>query len=71
MKPISLCARAIQNSSKPDDIVLDMFAGSGSTLMAAEQTNRICYVMEYDPVYVDVIIKRWEIFTGKKAVKLS
>lgn len=71
MKPIALCARAIQNSSKSDDIVLDLFAGSGSTLMAAEQTNRICYAMEYDPIYVDVIIKRWETFTGKKAVKLS
>lgn len=71
MKPIILCARAIQNSSKPDDIVLDLFAGSGSTLMAAEQTNRICYAMEYDPVYVDVIIKRWETFSGQKAVKLS
>lgn len=71
MKPIILCARAIQNSSKPDDIVLDLFGGSGSTLMAAEQTNRICYLMEYDPIYVDVIIKRWETLTGKKAVKLS
>ena len=71
MKPIPLCARAIQNSSRPQEIVLDSFGGSGSTLMAAEQTNRICYVMEYDPIYVDVIIRRWEEFTGQTAVKLS
>jgi DNA modification methylase len=71
MKPIPLCARAIQNSSRPQEIALDSFGGSGSTLMAAEQTNRICYVMEFDPIYVDVIIRRWEKFTGKIAIKLS
>jgi DNA modification methylase len=70
MKPIPLCARAIQNSSRPQEIVLDSFGGSGSTLMAAEQTNRVCYTMELDPIYVDVIIKRWEAYTGQKAVKL-
>jgi len=71
MKPIPLCTRAIQNSSRPEESVLDLFGGSGSTLMAAEQTGRICYTMELDPVYVDVIIRRWEQFTGKTAVKVS
>jgi len=67
MKPISLCARAIRNSSKPNDRVLDPFGGSGSTLIACEQTGRICHTMEYDPVYAEVIIRRWEGFTGQKA----
>ncbi|MCE2506729.1 MAG: site-specific DNA-methyltransferase [Nitrosopumilaceae archaeon] len=66
-KPIELSKKAIQNSSRKGDILLDPFCGSGSTLMACEQTNRICYGMELDPAYVDVIIKRWEQFTGKKA----
>lgn len=70
MKPIGLCARAIQNSSRPGEIAADFFGGSGSTLMAAEQTNRIAYLMEIDPVYCDVIIKRWEEFTGHKAIRL-
>lgn len=69
MKPVSICARAIQNSSEPGDRVLDPFGGSGSTLLACEQTDRICYMMEYDPVYAEVIIRRWEAFTGQKAVK--
>lgn len=67
MKPLALVARAIYNSSKGQDIVLDLFGGSGSTLMACEQTNRICYMMELDPVYCDVIVKRYEKHTGKKA----
>lgn len=71
MKPIPLCARAIQNSSKPNEIVLDLFGGSGSTLIAAEQAGRRCYTMEFDPIYTDVIIKRWEKLTGKKALKIS
>lgn len=71
MKPVPLVARAIQNSSKSGDIVLDMFLGSGSTLIAAEQTGRICYGLEFDPVYCDVIVKRWEQFTGQKAVRMS
>lgn len=71
MKPIALCARAIQNSSKPGERVLDPFGGSGSTLMACEQTGRACRTMEYDPVYAEVIIRRWEEFTGQKAIKLS
>jgi DNA modification methylase len=65
MKPISLCARAIQNSSKQEEIVLDLFGGSGSTLMAAEQIGRSCYMMELDPKYCDVIVRRWEGFTGQ------
>ena len=67
MKPLKLCAKAINNSSKIDDIVVDTFGGSGSTLMAAEQLDRKCFTMELDPVYVDVIIRRWEEFTGQKA----
>ena len=67
MKPIKLCARAIENSSKDGDIALDVFGGSGSTLIACEQLNRICYMMELDEKYVDVIINRWETLTGEKA----
>jgi DNA modification methylase len=70
MKPIELVARAIRNSSKKGNIVLDTFGGSGSTLIACEQLDRACYTMELDPVYVDVIIERWEQFTGQKAVLL-
>lgn len=70
MKPIRLCARAIHNSSKANDIVADFFGGSGSTLIASEQADRSCYAMEIDPVYCDVIIRRWEEFTGEKATKL-
>ena len=70
-KPIKVPARAISNSSNIDGKVLDLFGGSGSTLIACEQLNRKCYMMELDPKYVDVIIKRWEEFTGKKAVKLN
>ena len=67
MKPIPLFDYQIKNSSKTDDIVLDLFGGSGTTLMACEQNERNAYLMEYDPRYVDVIIDRWEKFTGKKA----
>ncbi|NCB28128.1 MAG: site-specific DNA-methyltransferase, partial [Bacteroidia bacterium] len=67
MKPVAIPSRAIQNSSKIGDIVLDLFGGSGSTLIACEQLNRTCYMMELDPKYCDVIIKRWEDFTGQKA----
>ena len=70
-KPIKVPARAISNSSNIDGKVLDLFGGSGSTLIACEQLNRKCYMMELDPKYIDVIIKRWEEFTGKKAVKLN
>nr|WP_255724706.1 site-specific DNA-methyltransferase [Shimazuella soli] len=69
MKPIGIPAKAIQNSSKQGAIILDPFLGSGSTLMAAEQTNRVCYGIELDPIYCDVIVKRWEEYTNQKAVK--
>jgi len=71
MKPIGLCGYLIGNSSKEGDIVLDSFGGSGSTLMACEQTGRICYTLELDPKYCDVTIRRWEEFTGKKAELLD
>lgn len=67
MKPIKLIARLIKNSSKENEIILDLFGGSGSTLIACEQLNRKCFIMEYEPKYADVIIERWEAFTGKKA----
>jgi len=66
-KPVELCERAIRYSSENADIVLDLFGGSGATLIAAEKSARKCYMMELDPIYVDVIVKRWEDFTGKKA----
>ena len=68
-KPVSLSATAIKSATKKGDIVLDLFGGSGSTLMACEQLNRKCYMLELDPRYCDVIVKRWENFTGKKAEK--
>ena len=71
MKPIELCARAIKNSSKKGDVILDSFGGSGSTLIACEQLGRKARIMEFDPVYVAVIIKRWEEYTGEKAVKIN
>ena len=70
-KPIALCSRAIKSSSRENENVLDVFGGSGSTLMACEQLNRNCYMIELVPHYVDVIIARWEKFTGKKAKKLN
>lgn len=71
MKPVELCERVILNSSKRNDIVLDLFMGSGSTLIACEKQNRICYGMEIDPKFCDVIIKRWEDYTGQKAKHVS
>lgn len=70
-KPVSLSARAIRSSTDIGDNVVDLFGGSGSTVMACEQTGRNCYTMELDTKYCDVIIKRWEKFTGEKAVKLN
>lgn len=70
MKPIPLIGKLIKNSSRQHEIILDLFGGSGSTLIACEQLKRSCYMMEYDPKYADVIIKRWENLTGRKAVKL-
>lgn len=71
MKPIKLMGRAIKNSTRPGEVVLDLFGGSGSTLMAAEQLARSCYTVELDPAYIDVIIKRWEEYTGDKAELLG
>lgn len=70
MKPLPLIERALENSSQAGDTVLDLFMGSGSTLIACERTGRACYGMEIDPRYVDVAIARWEAFTGERAVKL-
>jgi DNA modification methylase len=67
MKPVPLVQRAIENSSHPGDVVLDLFLGSGSTLIGCERTSRVCYGMELDPEYVDVAVMRWEAFTGQKA----
>ena len=69
-KPLPLCQRAIKSSSPVGGLVIDFFAGSGSTLIACEQTKRICYTMELDPKYCDVVIARWEKLTGQTAIKL-
>jgi len=66
-KPVALSQKAVLNNSKEDDIVFDAFLGSGSTLISCEKTNRKCYGIELDPKYCDVIVKRWEQFTGLKA----
>ena len=71
MKPIKLLAKLIKNSSRKGEIVVDLFGGSGSTLIACEQLDRICYMCELDPKYCDVIIKRFEELTGEKAVKIE
>lgn len=71
MKPVELVERAIKNSSKTRDIVLDLFGGSGTTLIACEKTNRQARLVELDPKYVDVIVKRWEDYTGLKASRES
>lgn len=68
MKPVELLSYQIGNNTKGEDIVLDPFLGSGSTLIAAERTSRTCYGMELEPRYVDVIVKRWEEATGQKAI---
>ena len=67
MKPLELVERAIENSSRPGDAVLDLFLGSGSTLIACERTGRVCYGMEIDPHYCRIVIARWEAFSGEKA----
>ena len=70
-KPIGFICKALENSSKKNEIVLDVFGGSGSTLIACEQLNIVCYANELDPHWCDVIINRWEQFTGKKAEKVN
>lgn len=69
MKPVELFRYLMENSSKKGDVVFDSFGGSGTTLVAAEETGRVAYLMELDPVYVDVIIKRWQEMTGLEAVR--
>jgi DNA modification methylase len=69
-KPVELIVYALRNSSKSGDLVLDFFLGSGSTLIAAEKIERSCFGLELDPKYIDVVIKRWEDYTGEKAEKL-
>lgn len=71
MKPIELWGEAIKNSSKPGDIIVDPFGGSGTAVIAAQQMDRTCYTMELDPKYCDVIIHRWEILTGEAAVLIN
>lgn len=67
MKPLKLMGRCVKNSTRPGEVVLDSFGGSGSTLMACEQLGRVCFTVELDPHYVDVIIKRWEEYTQEEA----
>ena len=71
MKPLKLMGRLIKNSTRPGEVVLDPFGGSGSTMMAAEQLGRACYMVELDPAYIDVICKRYEELTGEKAEYLG
>ncbi|PUE42436.1 site-specific DNA-methyltransferase [Limnohabitans sp. Bal53] len=71
MKPVELVERAIRNSSRPGDIVLDPFGGSGTTLIAAEKTGRIGWLIELDPKYVDVIVRRWQDWSGQEAYRES
>lgn len=70
MKPVELVARGIHNSSLKGGIVYDPFLGSGTTLIAAEQLGRKCYGIEISPLYCDVIVQRWEKFTGKQAERI-
>jgi DNA modification methylase len=69
MKPLPLIERALENSSQSSDVVLDLFLGSGSTLIAAERTGRTCHGIELEPRYVHVAVMRWEAFTGQKATR--
>lgn len=70
MKPIELISTCLTHNPKAET-VLDLFGGSGSTLIACEQLNRSCYMMELDPKYCQVIINRWETYTGEKAEKIN
>ena len=71
MKPVELVERALRNSSRPGNVVLDPFGGSGTTLIAAEKSGRVARLIELDPKYADVIVRRWEDYTGKKATRAS
>ena len=68
VKPVALVADVLKDASRRSDLVLDPFAGSGTTIIAAERTGREAYAMEIDPTYVDVIIQRWQSYTGKSAL---
>jgi DNA modification methylase len=70
VEPVALAVRAIRYSSRPGENVLDLFGGSGPTLIACEQTDRRCFMMELDPLYCDVIVQRWEKLTGRKAERM-
>ena len=70
-KPVSLVERAILNSSGPGDVIVDLFGGSGSTLIACHRRARKCRLMEIDPLYADVIVRRWEAYTGQRAALSS
>lgn len=70
-KPVGLIAEILKDFTKENDTILDCFGGSGSTLIACEQIDRQCYMIEYESHYCDVIIKRWENLTGQKAVKIN
>ena len=71
MKPVELVERAVRNSSKTKDIVLDPFGGSGTTLIACEKSGRRARLIELDPKYVDVIVRRWQDYTGQEAIRAS
>jgi len=70
-KPVALTERMLRNNSKEGDRVLDTFGGSGSVLIGCEKMSRRCYMMELDPHYCDVIINRWQKYTGKKAIRIN
>jgi DNA modification methylase len=71
MKPIELIEIPVMNNTKSGDIVIDLFGGSGSTLITCEKTSRHCRMMELDPIYCDVIITRWQDYTGQTAIHES
>ena len=71
MKPVELVARALRNSCRPRDLVYEPFAGSGTTIIAAEETGRRCVAIEIDPRYAQLAIERWELFTGQTAVQVD
>jgi DNA modification methylase len=71
MRPVELVTRALQTSSRPGDLVYEPFAGSRTTLVAAEQTGRTCAAIELDPRYAQVVIDRWEAFTGRTAERVG
>lgn len=68
-KPVSMMERVMRSSAREGDVVLEPFGGTGSTVMGAEKTGRICYAMEMQPKYVDVIVKRWQDHTGRQAIR--